>query len=199
MIMRSGAFRLKKILVVAPIAIVSGVLLQMGTGRAASFAAASRRWSAVASPQGITASKFTSAKFKGTYGCLLQLEHVVSQTMQITVDGKGGIAAGTVALNFEGEVCKLSVQPASSYTVGSDGTGFLSLVLATTGNNLDQDGDQDCTALFSGASFGENFAMVLESGGKRVEFTGNDPVFTGSQFTSTDSGDFLMNGFCNAQ
>jgi len=132
------------------------------------------------------------------YGCL-GVDQVVdfSFLFEFVPDGKGAIKSGLGTLSgFPGEDCTFTVDPTgSSYTVGLDGTGTLTIHYGTV-TDLDGDSSGLC-AEFTGAT--AHYVIVVESGGKRLDFSGIDPEFTGGGFTATD-GDFdPVYGTCNRQ
>ena len=145
------------------------------------------------------AREFSDNAIRGGYGCLTTglIFEIEGQLYQLVFDGKGKITSGDKLVNFAGEVCIAPVDPAgSSYTVNPDGTGTLTVKLGTA---TASDGDEaGLCADFSGAS--EHYAIVVESGGKRVDLSGLDPFFTGGGFTGgSDPDDFVQRGACNRQ
>jgi hypothetical protein len=146
------------------------------------------------------AQRFGDRTLHGGYGCLTTFLDEEGQLSQLVFDGKGNITSGTKLVNILGEVCVVPVTPTgSSYTVNPDGTGTLTVHLGIAVEAAD--GDPTISAFcseLSGAS--EHFAIVVESGGKRVDLSGLDPFFTGGGFTGTgDTGDLIQSGACNRQ
>ena len=144
------------------------------------------------------AREFSDNALRGGYGCLTTFIDIDGQLDQLVFDGKGKITSGEKLINEEGEVCTVPVDPVgSSYTVNPDGTGTLTIHLATA---TPADGDEKVLCAFlSGAS--EHFAIVVESSGKRVELNALDPFWSGGGFTTagTDENDFVQTGACNRQ
>jgi hypothetical protein len=144
------------------------------------------------------AREFKENAIHGGYGCLTTLLDIEGAGFQFVSNGKGAITSGEGILNFDGEVCEFTVDPAgSSYTVDSPGTGTLTIKLGSTLTDPDGDATADCTAEFGGASL--HYAIVVESNGKRLDVTALDPFFTGAFFTFSDAGDFIFSGACNRQ
>jgi hypothetical protein len=138
------------------------------------------------------------AELHNGYGCMGVVEAgILTQVFEVVPDGKGNIESGRAILNQAGDVCTFTVDPAgSSYQVGSDGTARMTIKL--TGAAAADADDATICAGFNNTS--EHFVMVVEQGGQRLDFSGNDDFFSGgTNFTGTDTGDFILEGSCHRQ
>jgi hypothetical protein len=146
---------------------------------------------------GTAQAKFNASQVGPNYGCLVNIEALESQTMQLNSGKDGHFTSGSMSLNIEGEACFYTLT-SGSYTIDTDdGTGTIVLTWTFT---KDADGDDSAVcALAFGTSFTDHFAYVLESSGKQLDLVSADPTFTGAQFTTTDQGDFVLSGSCHKQ
>lgn len=148
---------------------------------------------------------FSNATLRGSYGCLGSLFFVttdssgaptseeISAVEQLSF--KAGAVGGSLRLQLSGEDCSGTVASGSSYSVGPNGIGSMSLILTFTTDPVDR--DARCAGL-NPLFNPHKLDLVVQENGKQFSFAGQDDLLSAPK----DGGDFppaSFKGTCVSQ
>jgi hypothetical protein len=117
----------------------------------------------------------------------------ISAVEQLSFNGLGAVS-GSLRLQISGEDCSGTVASGSTYSVGANGIGSMSLKLTFTTDPVD--GDATCTGL--NTAFNPlKVDLVVQESGEQFSFAGQDDVLSAAR----DGGDFPQSfkGTCVSQ
>ena len=141
---------------------------------------------------------FSNATLRGSYGCLGSLFFVGSTSSGAPASGEisaveqlsfnsAGAVTGSLRLQISGEDCSGTVASGSTYSVGANGIGSLSLNFTFTTDPVDR--DVNCTGLTLLKP--TKLDLVIQENGEQFAFAGQDDLFS----AASDGGDIGPGSF----